>query len=161
MKRFLLILSAALMLFATSCRRGVFYEEILPVKNETWSLNDTLHFAFDITDTLQYYTIYMDIRNSIDFETRNLYLFMDTEDPHGTKSRDTLEFLLADAHGNWVGKGTGRLKDYQYLFYPKVRFPYSGTYKFSFVQAMRTERLEGVANFGITLYYFDENRFRR
>ena len=161
MKKSLLILAFVLLLVATSCRRGVFYEDILPVKNETWSLNDTLHFAFDITDTMQYYTIYMDIRNSIDFGTQNLYLFMDTEDPRGTVNRDTLEFLLADAHGNWVGKGNGRLKDYQYLFYPKVRFPYSGTYKFSFVQAMRTEKLEGIANFGMTLYYFDEDRFRR
>ncbi len=161
MRKLLLLFSAVLLLTSVSCRRGVFYEEILPVKDETWSLYDTLHFSFDITDTLQYYTIYMDIRNTIDFETRNLYLFMDTEDPQGTTSRDTLEFLLADAHGNWVGKGSGRLKDYQYLFYPKVRFPYSGTYKFSFVQAMRTEKLEGIADFGLTLYYFDEDRFRR
>lgn len=161
MRKILLLLSVVLLLTATSCRRGVFYEEILPVRNEAWSLNDTLHFAFDITDTLQYYTIYMNIRNSIDFETQNLYLFMDSEDPQGNINRDTLEFLLADAHGNWIGKGSGRLKDYQYLFYPKVRFPYSGTYKFSFVQAMRTEKLEGIANFGMTLYYFDENRFHR
>lgn len=161
MRKSLFLLAAVMLLAFSSCRRGVFYEDILPVKNEVWNLNDTLHFEFDITDTLQYYTIYMDIRNSIDFETRNLYLFMDTEDPHGEKNRDTLEFLLADAHGNWVGKGSGRLKDYQYLFYPKVRFPYSGTYKFSFVQAMRTEKLEGVANFGMSLYYFDEKRFRK
>ena len=161
MRKCLPLLFAVLLLTVASCRRGVFYEEILPVKNETWTLDDTLHFTFDITDTMQYYTIYMDIRNSIDYEMQNLYLFMDSEDPRGNVNRDTLEFLLADAHGNWVGKGNGRLKDYQYLFYPKVRFPYSGTYRFSFVQAMRTEKLEGIANFGLTLYYFDENRFHR
>lgn len=161
MRKLLLLIAAALLLSAASCRRGVFYDEILPLKNETWTLDDTLRFSFDIADTMQYYTFYMDIRNSIDYETQNLYLFLDTEDPRGNTSRDTLEFLLADAHGNWVGNGTGRLKDYQYLFYPKVRFPYSGTYKFSFVQAMRTEKLEGIANFGMTIYYFDEDRFRR
>ena len=100
MRKCLPLLFAVLLLTVSSCRRGVFYEEILPVKNETWTLDDTLHFAFDITDTMQYYTIYMDIRNSIDYETQNLYLFMDSEDPRGNVNRDTLEFLLADAHGD-------------------------------------------------------------
>lgn len=161
MKKIAVGLLAVISLLVSSCHRDVYYEDIQSIEGETWNCGDTLHFQFDIEDTLQYYTIYMDIRNSVDFETQNLYLFMDSENPQGTVSRDTLEFLLADAHGNWVGKGSNRLKDYQYLFYPKVRFPYSGTYKFSFVQAMRADNVKGIANFGMTMYYFDEERFRK
>ncbi|MCK9338450.1 MAG: gliding motility lipoprotein GldH [Bacteroidales bacterium] len=153
-----LCLFLSLFLFS-SCKHDIFYEEIHSIENETWNVKNVLNCEFEITDTMQFYTMYMDIRNSVDFETRNLYVFMDTEDPNGTKSRDTLEFVLADAHGNWKGKGNGRLKDYQYLFYPKVRFPYKGTYHFSFQQAMRQDDVVGIANFGMTVYTFDEKRF--
>lgn len=150
-----------LSLFFFSCNHGVFYENIQTIEDESWNEKVPVACEFEITDTMQYYTMYMDIRNSTDFETQNLYVFMDTEDPHGVKTRDTLEFLLADAHGNWKGKGNGRLKDYQYLFYPKVRFPYTGKYKFTFYQAMRQENVKGIANFGLTIYTFDEKRFQK
>lgn len=149
-----------LLLAFSSCKNDLFYEEIVPVNEEAWNIGDSIVCEFEITDTLQYFTIYMDIRNTIDFETQNLYVFMDSEDPKGVKNRDTLEFLLADVHGKWKGHGNGRYRDYQYIFYPKVRFPYAGKYKFVFQQAMREENVKGIANFGMTIYDFDEKRFR-
>ncbi|SRR5574344_451316 len=162
MKIKIALLSLFLSLFVlTACQRGIFYEKIHTLEDETWNVKELLTCEFEITDTMQFYTMYMDIRNSVDFETQNLYVFMDTQDPTGAKTRDTLEFLLADAHGNWKGKGNGRLKDYQYLFYPKVRFPYSGKYTFTFQQAMRQDDVKGIANFGMTVYTFDEKRFKK
>ena len=148
-------------LLSIGCHRDIFYEQMNALPKEQWNITDTLFYAFEITDTLQEYTLYMDIRNTIDFQTQNLYLFMDSEDPLGECHRDTLQFLLTDAHGNWKGEGSGRFKEYQYLFYPRVRFPHTGTYKFSFVQAMRADAVKGIANFGLTICYFDEKRFQK
>lgn len=147
-------------LLFSSCKKDIFYEEIFVVNENGWGMDSPVMCEFEITDTLQYYTIYMDIRNTIDFETQNLYVFMDSEDPTGNKNRDTLEFLLADNHGHWKGHGNGRYRDYQYIFYPKVRFPYKGKYKFVFQQAMREDEIKGIANFGMTICYFDEKRFQ-
>lgn len=160
MKSRILWLALCVQIFlCTSCKQDIFYEEIFAVDEQAWSADSLLTCEFEITDTLQFYTIYMDIRNTVDFETQNLYVFMDSEDPAGECNRDTLEFLLADAYGNWKGHGNGRYRDYQYMFYPKVRFPRSGKYKFTFQQAMRDETIQGIANFGMTIYLFDEKRF--
>lgn len=151
---------SVLSLCFASCGSDVFYEKIHTIDKESWNKNAGVTCSFDIEDTMQYYTIYMNIRNNVNYRYQNLYVFMDTKDPKGTVTRDTLEFVLADLHGNWKGKGN-RLKDYQYFFYPKVRFPYKGKYTFTFYQAMREDNLDGIANFGMTVKYFDEEIFRK
>lgn len=150
----------AVALVSAACGSDVYYEKIHEIDHETWKKDAGVTCTLDIQDTMQYYTIYMNIRNSVSYRYQNLYVFMDTKDPKGTLTRDTLEFVLADLHGNWKGKGE-RLKDYQYFFYPKVRFPFKGKYSFTFYQAMRDDNLDGIANFGMTVKYFDEDIFRK
>lgn len=156
----LLIIWVSLAFAAISCGSDVYYEKIHSINRECWNKQDSVVCEFDIEDSLQFFTIYMNIRNSVSYRYQNLYLFMDTQNPMGECSRDTLEFVLADAYGNWKGKGD-RLKDYQYFFYPKVRFPYKGHYRFTFYQAMREEDLKGIANFGMTVKTFDERKFQK
>ena len=67
-----------------------------------------------------------------------------------------MECLLADPTGRWYGKGTGfifanRAVDAKVLYKTGNRFPAAGHYVIRLEQAMRTERLEGVMDVGVSV----------
>ena len=110
----------------------------------------------DITDSMAYYNMYIHLRNTTDFETQNFYVFMKTQYPDGHSEQDTLGFIVCDKFGKWTGKGQGRIKDNMFLFQPKIRFPRTGTYTFTVTQGMRTDKVKGISDFGITLENWKE-----
>lgn len=153
-------LSVFVIFFFARCSDKVFYEKIDTLKDEVWNIDSVLYYEFNIDDTMQYFNIYINIRNSIDFETQNFYVFMKTTFPDGYVAQDTLGCILSDAHGKWTGKGMGRIKDNRFLFKPNVRFPLTGTYRFEIKQGMRSDNVKGITNFGISLYHY-KNRGER
>lgn len=151
------VLWFCVLMLVVSCQRDVFYEKMDTLKGEVWSASTPLEYEFEITDSLAYYDFYINVGNTVDFETQNFYLFMDTEFPNGYKAQDTLGCIISDPYGHWTGKGLGRVKENRFLFKPNVRFPQKGVYKFTVVQAMREEEVKGVAYFGISLFHHQEN----
>jgi gliding motility-associated lipoprotein GldH len=116
-------------------------------------MDSTLVYNFTITDSLQFYNFFIDVRNTTDYPYQNLYLFFTTSFPDGTTFTDTLNCMLCDAYGRWTGKGSGRIKENRFIFKPKVRFQQKGDYLFSVQQAMREIDLIGITDLGITLQY--------
>ena len=153
MKRFYLVFASLFSIIMwSSCTKNIFYEDMKSIKNETWHVDSTLYFEFNITDPNQYYTFYINIRNNIDFETQYFYVFLTSEFPNGYIGKDTLGFVICTPAGEWTGKGNGRLKDNKFLYKKQVRFPHEGTYKFSIQQGMREENVKGITNFGMALF---------
>jgi gliding motility-associated lipoprotein GldH len=138
---------------AVSCNHNTFYHKTIILPNETWNVDSTLVYEFTITDSLQFYNFYLDVRNTTSYPKQNFWIFFTTQFPDGSKFTDTLNCILSDAYGRWNGKGSGRVKDNRFLFKPKVRFQQKGDYIFSVQQAMRTVDLKGITDFGITLQY--------
>ena len=136
-----------------SCNHNTFYHKTVTLPNETWNMDSTLSYQFTIEDSLQFYSFYIDIRNTTDYPYQNLYLFFTTQFPDGTVFVDTLNCILSDAYGRWKGTGSGRIKDKRFVLKSKVRFPQKGNYVFSAQQAMRETDLQGITDFGITLQY--------
>ncbi len=154
MKHTLTILTLLLCIL-TGCQNN-YYSDIQSIPNERWETKKPLVFKVDISDSMAYYNMYIHVRNTTSFETQNLYVFMKTTYPDGHSEQDTLGFILCDKFGNWTGKGQGRLKDNKFLFQPKIRFPNTGTYTFTVTQGMRTDELNGISDFGITLENWEE-----
>ena len=99
MKSFrVLSLLLALVCLLGSCSDGVVYEKIHTIKGEKWQKDKPVVCEFEVEDSTVFYTIYMDIRNSVDYPYQNLFVFMDSQSPSGQVSRDTLEFILADVY---------------------------------------------------------------
>jgi gliding motility-associated lipoprotein GldH len=156
MKRIYLIISFFALLLFAGCNFKTYYAEVKQLPDEKWAVDKPLYYKMTIEDSMQYYNMYILLRNTTDFETQNLYVFMKTRYPDGHTEQDTLGFILCDKFGNWTGKGNGRLKDNKFLFQPKVRFPYNGEYVFTVTQGMRTDVVEGIESFGIKLEKFEE-----
>ena len=158
MKHFIYIWLATAALLFSACGNQNYYSEIKSLPHEKWDVQHPLVFKVDITDSMDYFNFYINLRNTTDFETQNLYVFMKTTYPDGHTEQDTLGFILCDKFGKWNGRGQGRIKENKFLFQPKVRFPNKGTYTFTVTQGMREEVVRGVSDFGITLENFKEDK---
>lgn len=140
-----------LLLFLSNCVDMSVYEKNLPVDPDGWSVSDSLLFDVEITDTLTAMNFLLNLRHNDDYPYSNIYFFVNTVYPSKHYSRDTIEILLAGKDGQWYGKGFGKLKEVQIMLKDRVTFPMKGVYTFSFVQAMREEKLQGVEDLGIKI----------
>jgi gliding motility-associated lipoprotein GldH len=142
------LINLLVLLGSSSCGTQSLYDHNEQVNNP-WNANDHATFELNISDTLNPYNIYLNIRNTTDYPFANLYFFIKTNLPNGQYSIDTTEVFLADIKGDWIGKGLGKNKDVQVLFKKNGRFPMSGIYRIEIQQAMRVQQLEGVESVGI------------
>jgi gliding motility-associated lipoprotein GldH len=114
-----------------------------------WHFDSTKLFEIQVHDTLHPFDFYINLRNNNDYGYSNFYLFLNTRLPNRDFSRDTIELVLADRSGKWLGKGFGRYRDHQILVRENLVFPFRGTYLFEIEQAMRDTLLVGIENVGI------------
>lgn len=141
---------ASLLLFA-ACDDTRVYEQNAEMPDHAWTVRNKLNFSFFIGDTLTPHNFYFNVRNADDYPYSNIFVFMNTIFPNGKLKRDTIEFVLADPAGRWLGKGQGDLLDNQLLFMSAKRFPLKGKYTIEVEQAMRQQSLPGIYNAGIRI----------
>ena len=134
-----------------SCDPDRVYDKFKDIEDGIWNRTETMKFDVQIDDTLSYHRVFVNIRNSGDYSYSNIFIFINTIYPDKKVSRDTIDCLLADDKGKWLGKGLGDLKDCQFLIKKGVRFHQKGIYTFELEQAMRVEKLKGIKSVGIRI----------
>jgi gliding motility-associated lipoprotein GldH len=151
MKTVYQIVFLILIIFFGSCSSSYVFNDSTDLPASGWNKNDSVIFETVIEDTVIGYDFTVSIRNSVDYRYSNLYFFMLTEFPNGNHTRDTIEFIIADRQGNWLGKGWGSVKENEITLNKNIRFPLIGKYKFAFQQAMRADTLEGIVSVGLKI----------
>ena len=146
-----LILSYLLILTLISCDRARVYDNSIDIINQSWNKDSLVRFTFNIEDTLSLHRFYINVRHNTDYPYSNIYFFMSGKFPDGHTTRDTIECLLADPKGNWIGKGSGKIRDNRILLREHLRFPVSGEYIIEIEQAMRDVSLRGIEDIGIRI----------
>lgn len=132
------------------CHSDVVFKDVKVISDSKWEKADNAVFEFDVVDTIQPIDFSILIENEISYEFCNLYLFLRTYYPNGGFSQDTIQCLLADKRGEWLGKGFNT-KSNKFLLVNNLRFPQRGRYVFELEQAMRVEPLEGISRVGISI----------
>lgn len=135
----------------TACDSKRVYEQNMDIPDYIWDKDNPIYFDVEIKDTASLHNVYINIRNASGYAYSNIYLFLDTKYPDNTMSRDTIECILADASGKWLGDGSGDIWDNQILFKKNVRFKQVGTYKFRYEQAMRMPKLPMIMDVGLRI----------
>jgi gliding motility-associated lipoprotein GldH len=141
----------SLLFFLTSCDKNRVFEKNEEIKDYLWDVKDVKKFEVKITDTVTPHNFFVNVRNADGYQFSNLYLFIKTIFPNGKYARDTLECILANEEGRWLGKGLGDIWDNQILFKRSKRFPLTGTYTFVIEQAMRQPKLPMVMDVGMRI----------
>jgi len=149
--RSLLLTSFIAMLFLSSCDKTGIYEQNISIHDEKWSMDSIASFSPAISDSISAHNIYVNLRNTTSYPNSNIFLFITTHAPSGAMLRDTLECILANQKGDWLGKGVGRIRDNQIIYKNNIRFPSKGIYTFEIQHGMRTDVLKEVVSVGIRI----------
>jgi gliding motility-associated lipoprotein GldH len=142
-----------LLLCCLSCDRNRYFDQTLNIQDEGWHKDYTAVFEVEVTDTISLFDFYINLRNTVDYKYSNFYLFLNTELPDGMTARDTIELILADRSGRWLGKGFGKYRDNQLLVRRGLQFPMAGKYVFEIEHAMRDTLLTGIGSAGIRIVH--------
>ncbi len=140
-----------LLLLAVSCGPKAFFDDNKSFEENVWDAGEIVRFDVKLEDTLSLCKFYLNVRHSTDYRYANLFLFINTTFPDGREARDTVECILADPSGKWLGKGISNIRDNQVLLRRGIRFPQQGTYIFELEQAMREPELEGIMDIGLRI----------
>lgn len=148
-KNYLIVLASTL-LFA-SCSRNVVYSEYHTFNNNEWYVKDKAAFDVEIKDTQTLNNISLMIRHTDTYPFRNIFLFVTTKYPDGKSLTDTMEVVLANSKGEWLGSGVGDIFDFKVPIKKNVKFPLAGKYQFIFEQGMRVDPLPMIMDFGFEI----------
>lgn len=143
--------SSAFVLSFLSCSNNVVFSKYQTFENNEWHAKDKAVFDVDITDTQTLNNINLMVRHADSYPYNNVFLFVTTNYPDGKVLTDTMEIILANQKGEWLGSGAGDIFDFKVPVKKNVRFPLAGKYKFTFEQGMRVDPLPMIMDLGFEI----------
>jgi gliding motility-associated lipoprotein GldH len=146
-----LLMLPLIIFFLSACSSGVVFDHNKSLSNDVWKSGQIIRFDVPIEDTVNIYKFYLNLRHLTSYRYANIFLFINSTFPDGTQARDTVECILAESSGKWLGKGTSNIRDNQVLLRRGLRFPQKGNYIFEFEQAMREPELKGIMDIGLRI----------
>ena len=133
------------------CSGNVVFQDSKEFPSYGWDKDNVIVFDYTATDTLGTYDIVIDVRNDGNYRYQNFWLFVNSVSPDLIEFRDTLECVLADNYGRWIGKGGGSLHQLPVSFMQQIKFPKLGVYRFELIQGMREDTLVGIHDIGLRI----------
>lgn len=138
-------------IFLTSCNKNVIYSKYHTFKNNEWSVKDKAVFDVEINDTQSLNNVNLMVRHADGYPFNNLFLFVTSKYPDGKVKVDTMEVILSNQKGEWLGSGAGDIYDFKVPIKKNVRFPLAGKYQFIFEHGMRSDPLPLVMDLGFEI----------
>ena len=125
-----LVLIAIIVMF-TSCDSSIVFDEYKSFENQNWNTDSAAFFNYVTTDTTSKNEIKIKLRHTVEYEFQNLFLFIETD------VMDTVELVLANKEGMWLGSGIGDVREFEFEYQNAKLFSKKGNYSFKIEQAMR------------------------
>lgn len=137
--------------FYASCDKSRVFDEYRAMPEEQWHMDSLKHFKFHIEDSLAIYNMFINIRNTGQYEFSNLIVFVKTTLPGKLTLKDTVNCILADEKGDWLGSGFGSIWTNKIPYKTKFRFPRKGEYGVDIQHGMRKAKLHGISDVGVRI----------
>ena len=122
----------------SACNNNIVFNDYKTFENQTWNADSNVVFGYSVSDTTSQNQIVIKVRHTTDYEFQNLFLFFKT------KKTDTLELLLANKEGKWLGKGVGDIREVEFVYKKDKVFTEKGDFTFEIEQAMRYGEFEKI-----------------
>ena len=120
--------------------------------NGNWDKKAEQKFDFKIKDAQNPKNIIFVVRNNNDYPYSNIRFFVNFSDLKSKKkTTDTLNYVLAQPNGEWIGKGFGDTKETLFQYKLNYKFPANGDYSIGIIHAMRTDKLKGIEDIGVKI----------
>jgi gliding motility-associated lipoprotein GldH len=118
-----------------------------------WHADSIANFKVEVTDTISDYAVYIKLRHNHNYPFRNIWFFRTITSERGVEYADTINYVLADDMGKWLGKGIG---DKKLVTMPlrtqALRFNKTGEYQFGIQHGMRDTVLSGILEIGLEVF---------
>ncbi|MDR1974984.1 MAG: gliding motility lipoprotein GldH [Bacteroidales bacterium] len=148
------IKSVILLCFAAtlfSCKNDTIIDGMYETPAPFWSPRQAIPIEANISDTAALYDVFFSVRNTTDYPYANAFFLVKTTFPSDEKYTDTIECILADATGRWLGGGMGHYRTRVFLMKNRIKFPRAGIYHFDIQHAMRSDTLKEISDVGIKI----------
>lgn len=120
-----------------------------PINNK-WNKKTAQKFNLEIKDPQNPKNIIFVVRNNNEYPYSNIRFIVNFKNPKSKISQiDTLNYVLANPKGEWLGTGFGETKETLFQYKLNYKFPEQGTYEIAVQQAMRNDNLPGIEDIGI------------
>lgn len=140
-----------------SCDSDRLFEQNVTLENRYWRIDEPVTFDFKVEDSSKPYTIYYNVRNSLEYPYARLFIQYTLSDSTGLQIDKKLnsQFLFDQKTGIPLGQsGVGDVFDHQFLILEKHVFDYPGKYKLTIEQYNRQDTLRGILAIGARLETF-------
>jgi gliding motility-associated lipoprotein GldH len=140
----------------SSCNNNNVFNDYKTFENQIWNADSNVVFDYSVSDTTSKNQIVIKVRHTTNYEFQNLFLFCKT------KKTDTLELLLANKEGKWLGRGVGDVRELEFVYKTDKVFTEKGDFTFEIEQAMRygklekTQHLKNIKAIGISIQKQDD-----
>lgn len=153
MKKSLILLSYCLFTISIiSCTRIDLYEKVLPIPKHEWKSNFKPQFAFDITDTMASYQLFLILRHNDRYNYNNIWLNVFIKGPDNKVQKFQVEKLLATNASGWLASGMDDIYEHRLqLTETPIQLKKPGRYIFSFEQIMREDPLQNIMDVGFRI----------
>ena len=138
--------------FLFSCDDRRVYEKNADFDSRQWVVSEKPAFEFEITDTVQSYNLYCNVRNSLEYPYARIFITYHLHDSTGALMEKELvrQLLFDDKTGEPEGEsGLGDIYQHRITLESGYHFPYAGKYTIAFEQFMRTDTLSGILAVGL------------
>ena len=137
------------MLSHSSCRQPT--TSLHSFSENHWDFRDSVVFYFDVVDTSETKSVSLFLRNTLDYPYRNLFLLVETVHESHVIKKDTVQYLISNKYGQWLGRGLGKIKDTYFMLHENLVFENSGNYKMIIRHGMRENPLIGINKIGFKI----------
>ena len=103
-------LQGLILFLLLSCDSNRLYEKNISIDNTVWEVSNKPSFKYENTNADKKVNLKINVRHSSSYQFSNLWLFINIINPVGELERDTLECVLAQKNGKWLGNGLADIK---------------------------------------------------
>lgn len=137
-----------------SCNQGEVYYEFRFIPQNEWSKNQEVYFSLDSAAINPHhnYAISIEITHNISYSYKNLFLYIDHTLQDSLSVRDTLECVLVDDLGKWLGSGNGATRQLSLLYKTNQNIDTTLHNEITIRHAMQDLQLKGIEKIGLKLY---------
>lgn len=125
------------------------FGQFVTLSEAGWAYGDTVKIRPEWLDTMASKQLSVAIRHNDSYLYRNVWIEVSLPDTAGNVLRDTVNLVMADQYGRWLGKGIGS----SYQCSQKISRPVNiaaGT-DVSLRHVMRVDTLKGIEQIGIII----------
>lgn len=155
-KAFPVLSFLSLILFA--CGPTYVIDKTYDIANNEWTYTDSLHFEFEIKDTLKLYDLIIELKHSTDFAYQNLYTQIHTTFPDGMRLNKPVSLEIANPAGEWQGKCSSKSCTIEIPIQQGAYFNQIGNYAITLEQYMRENPVKGVQSVALKVQETKQSR---